>query len=77
MSPKHTYLSIFLLQELMKQEKSAWKLYLDILPKDLNNFPINYTNEELTELLGSPFLMQIHEKVYDHNRDYDRVCAAS
>jgi len=44
MSPKHTYLAIFLLQEYVKQEKSKWNLYLSILPKDLNSFPINYTN---------------------------------
>lgn len=77
MSPKHTYLAIFLLQEYVKQDSSKWSLYLSILPKDLSSFPINYTNEELTELIGSPFLMQIHEKVYDLKRDYDRLCLAS
>lgn len=77
MSPKHTYLSIFLLQELLKGEKSEWKLYLRLLPKDHSNFPINYTNHELSQLIGSPFLIQIHEKVYDLKRDYDRVFAAN
>ena len=79
LSPKHTYLAIFILQEYIKQEKSPWKLYLDILPKDPKDnciFPINYSNSELTELIGSPFLMQIHEKVYDLKRDYDRVALA-
>lgn len=48
---------------------------MDILPKDHSSFPINYTNEELTELVGSPFLIQIHEKVYDLKKDYDKICA--
>ena len=52
-------------------------MYLDILPRDLSSFPINYLNEELTELVGSPFLMQIHEKVYDLKKDYDRIYASS
>ena len=76
-SPKHTYLSIFLLQEFLKQKDSPWFLYLDILPKDHRSFPINYSNEELIELVGSPFLMQVHEKVYDLKRDYDATVANS
>lgn len=49
-------------------------MYLDLLPTDFSTFPINYSNEDLIELVGSPFLMQIHEKVYDIKRDYDKIC---
>lgn len=76
-SPKHTYLAVFLLQELSKGEKSQWHLYLDILPKDHSSFPINFSNSELSQLIGSPFLMQVHERVMDLKKDYDRVCLHS
>lgn len=76
LSPKHTLLAIFLLEEAAKGEQSQWHHYISILPRDHRTFPINYTNEELTELIGSSLLMQIHEKVFDLKKDYDRVLAA-
>jgi histone-lysine N-methyltransferase SETD3 len=71
-SPKHTFISIFLLEE-SKNPQSPWKLYIDLLPEDHSSFPINYTKEELSELIGSPFLFMIHEKVLDLKKDYDLV----
>lgn len=39
LSPKHSYLSTFLLRE-KKNPNSFWRPYLDILPSDYNSFPI-------------------------------------
>ncbi len=40
----------------MSNPESTWKPYLNLLPKNLDNFPIFYTKEELNWLEGSPFL---------------------
>ena len=69
-SAKHTFLAIFILQEISRKEDAIWKYYINILPKDHRCFPINYNSEELSELIGSPFLMHIHEKVFDLKTDY-------
>ena len=75
LSPKHTFISIFLLEE-KKNSNSKWRQYIDLLPVDHSCFPINFKNEELGELVGSPFLFMIHEKVMDLRRDYDTILKA-
>lgn len=72
-SPKHCLLTSFVLHELHNPD-SKWKCYLDILPKDYSNFPIFYTEEELTLLEGSPFLNMILDKKEDIKKDYDDIC---
>lgn len=54
LSPKHSYLSTFLLQERCNPD-SFWRPYLDVLPKNYTNFPIFYSPEDLDWLTGSPF----------------------
>lgn len=76
LSPKHSFISIFLLEE-KASGNSKFKPYLDILPTDHSCFPINYATEELMELIGSTFLFQIKEKVMDLKKDYDAICFAS
>lgn len=61
----------------MAYGNSKFKPYLDILPTDHSCFPINFSTEELTELIGSPFLFQIQEKVFDLKRDYDALSYGS
>ena len=59
LSPKHCNLSFYLLLEKAKIQnnvESYWDKYIDILPKLYNNFPIFYSEEELKQLKGSPFL---------------------
>lgn len=74
LSPKHCYLSSFLLQERRKSE-SFWQPYLNILPQYFSSFPIFYTSEEKAQLTGSPFLDTISEKVADIEIDYQAICA--
>jgi protein-histidine N-methyltransferase len=72
-SPKHSFLSCFIMQERRKPE-SIWQYYIDILPKNFTNFPIFFTEEEKKWLQGSPFLDQIEEKIVDIKADYDLIC---
>lgn len=54
-SPKHTFLCAYMLQE-MKKEETYWQTYIDLLPKSVNEFPVFFTDEEKTWLEGSRFL---------------------
>lgn len=54
-SPKHSFLCTFIMQERRKPD-SEWNIYIDILPKCYNNFPIFFNDEEKEYLKGSPFL---------------------
>jgi protein-histidine N-methyltransferase len=55
LSPKHSFLSTYVLQE-RKKPDTKWAPYFDILPKSTSNFPIFFTPEEKKWLEGSPFL---------------------
>jgi len=55
LSPKHSYLSTFVLQE-KYNPLSFWKPYIELLPSDFNSVPIFFTEDELKWLEGSPFL---------------------
>ena len=72
-SPKHSFLGTYLLQE-RRKDTTPFQPYLDILPKSLRDFPIFFTDEEKEYLLGSPFLTQIHEKIEDIRVDYELLC---
>jgi len=63
-SPKHSFLAAYLMQE-KRKENSYFQKYIDILPKEYNNFPIFYTEEERKWLIGSPFLDMITDKIKD------------
>lgn len=52
-SPKHTYLSIFLKEEIDKGKKSFWFPYINTLPENLLHIPIFYNKKELEWLKGS------------------------
>jgi histone-lysine N-methyltransferase SETD3 len=72
LSPKHCFLSIYLLQE-KYNENTKWKHYLNILPKSYNNFPIFYSSDEFKLLRGSPFLQQINDKLRDIEADFKMI----
>lgn len=74
LSPKHGFLSTYVLQERLKGEESYYFPFIDILPKTFENFPIFFTPEEKEWLKGSPFLDQVEEKIEDIKADYDLIC---
>lgn len=65
-SPKHCFLSSYLLSEKAKTN-SRWKCYLDIFPSDYSNFPIFFSEKEIDLLKGSPFLSKIIANKYRSN----------
>ncbi len=76
LSPKHSFLSAFLLQEKSK-DNSQWKNYLNVLPQNYDNFPIFFSEEENQYLIGSPFLISIEEKIRDILHDYKLIIAVA
>jgi histone-lysine N-methyltransferase SETD3 len=73
LSPKHGFLTTFILQEKKKGEDSVFFPFIDILPKSFGNFPIFFTPEEKEWLKGSPFLDQVEEKIEDIKTDFDLI----
>eukprot|EP01017_Pseudomicrothorax_dubius_P027102 TRINITY_DN3084_c0_g1_i10.p2 TRINITY_DN3084_c0_g1~~TRINITY_DN3084_c0_g1_i10.p2 ORF type:complete len:598 (-),score=164.66 TRINITY_DN3084_c0_g1_i10:1899-3692(-) len=76
LSPKHSFLSTFLLLERQKTD-SFWHPYLQLLPSDYNSIPIFFNDEDLKWLEGSPFLDQVRDKISDMQKDYDAIWAVS
>ena len=74
LSPKHGFLTTYILQEKKKGEESKYFPFIDILPKTFENFPIFFTPEEKEWLRGSPFLDQVEEKIIDVKTDFDLIC---
>lgn len=72
-SPKHSFLGTYLLQE-WKKDVIPFEEYLDILPKNVSDFPIFFSDEDKKFLKGSPFLNQVNEKIEDIQTDYDLIC---
>lgn len=72
LSPKHSFLASYILQELHNKD-TKWKPYLDMLPRDLSSFPIFFTIEEKKWLEGSPFLTQVEDKIEDMEKDYNSI----
>lgn len=74
LSPKHGFLTTYILQEKKKGEDSEYFPFIDILPKTFENFPIFFSPEEKEWLKGSPFLEQVEEKIEDIKADFDLIC---
>ena len=75
LSPKHCFLSSYMLQEKLKPD-SFWNPYLKILPEKYASFPIFYSDDEKEWLRGSPFLKLVNEKIDDIKEDYNTICNA-
>lgn len=69
LSPKHCMMTACILQE-MHDAESKWKPFIDMLPQSTANFPIFFTQEELSWLEGSPFLAHVKNKIKDIACDY-------
>lgn len=74
LSPKHSFLTTFILQEEENGANSEFHPFIDVLPKTFENFPIFFSEEEKKQLEGSPFLKQVEEKIEDIKTDYDNIC---
>jgi len=72
LSPKHSFLSTFLLTERRKPD-SFWRPYLDVLPQEYDCLPIFYSEKELSWLEGAPFLDQVNDKIEDMKKDYNAI----
>jgi len=72
LSPKHSYLSTFLLDEKFNGV-SWWAPYIRMLPSDFDSMPIFFPEEDLKWLEGSPFLDQVTDKKADIRKDYDAI----
>lgn len=74
LSPKHSFLTTYVLQEMEKGADSFYFPFIDILPKSFDCFPIFFTDDDKEWLKGSPFLDQVEEKIEDIKQDYKMIC---
>jgi hypothetical protein len=67
-------IALFFIEEIYS-ENSFWKPFLEILPTDLSNFPLMYSDEELNLLKGYRMYNQII-KIRNRTRNYytDIIC---
>lgn len=56
------------------QGESFFQPYYDILPKDLSNFPIFWSMEELSWLEGSTVVKDIADRLRNMRTDYEEIC---
>ena len=60
-APNHNQIIVFMLEDMMKKD-SFFKPYYDILPKDVTNFPVFWTDKEIGYLKGSSLPGEILKK---------------
>lgn len=71
---KFSFFAAFLCDEL-KKEKSDWELFLKLLPANFDEFSLNYSNEDLKWLEGSPCIESLRKKNKEIESDYLTICA--
>lgn len=69
------YIALFIMEQ-MHDEKSFWKPYMDVYPRNVSNFPMFYTAEEKAMLKGSPILSHIDSEIKEISDEYDKIVAA-
>jgi protein-histidine N-methyltransferase len=75
-NPKHTIMACLLMQEQAKEGDSAFQPFLDILPKDIDDFPAFFSDEEKEWLDGSTIQLKIKGQQHAFENDYKLVCEA-
>ena len=68
--PKYIIMATFLLEEKLKGAESKFKHFLNILPTDLSEFPVLFTDEEKEWLNGSKLKESINDSVENLEKDY-------
>lgn len=71
--PHQNYFSVYLLEQ-QSNPNSFWTTYLKVLPKNFNNSPLFYTEEEKKLLTGSPFLYMLRERFEELEKGYQDIC---
>jgi len=72
-NPKFAFFAAFLCDEL-KKEKSEWDLFLKILPANFDEFALNYSEEDLKWLEGSPCIESLRKKNLEIESAYQIIC---
>ena len=70
-TPRHSLLTVFLMDEIDKGNQSKWKFYVDFLPSSYDSFPIFYKEKELEYLKGTKFLESIENEKKNIKEDYN------
>lgn len=70
--PAHTQVIIYILTT-MRDPNHFFRPYYDILPATFNNFPIFWTEEEISHLEGSDLVRQIRDRKLNIKADYDAI----
>lgn len=68
-APNHNQIIVFMLEDMLN-EKSFFKPYYDILPKDVTNFPVFWTEKEKAFLKGSTLPNEIKQRREKIRNDY-------
>jgi histone-lysine N-methyltransferase SETD3 len=71
-APNHNQIIVFMLED-MRNEKSFFKPYYDILPKDVTNFPVFWTEKEVRYLQGSNLPEEIVQRRKKIRSDYEII----
>lgn len=71
--PNHCQVIVYMMMG--RDAGNSWfQPYYDTLPKDFNNFPIFWAEEEMAWLEGSALVHQIAERKRNIRSDYDTIC---
>ena len=71
-APNHNQIIVFMLEDMMKKD-SFFKPYYDILPKDVSNFPVFWTDKEVEYLKGSTLGGEIQQRREKIRNDYNII----
>lgn len=58
----------------MNNQSTEFKEYLDSMPRQLDEYPLFFKDEELMELKGSPFILKLCHKDDIMTKDYELFC---
>lgn len=69
------YITVHLLTQ-FHDPNSVWKPYMDVYPKNVDNFPMFYTEEEKKMLTGSSMVEHITSEIEEIKEEYDEIVKA-
>lgn len=71
---EQTLMGLFLLEERSKGKDSFWRPYIQSLPTDFDNVPVNFNKEELALMEGSYALKMYESEAADVDDSYALLC---